>query len=178
MTFLWDSEPVVAASAFNPFTQEVAMPVTVQAASTRARPTAKAGGLTRPVRRSLLAMGLACGEAADALEGRAAMADATERAADRSAGAERDRPGDEAGSGAPEDGVGDPAAIAAMTTEIQELGRKRDRLAEELTTLDGERATLQARLLRLLGRHGGRPLAEPALPALPAGTGLPVATWR
>jgi hypothetical protein len=175
MTMLWPMEPTVAASDFDPFTKEVAMPVTVQSTSTRVRATAKPGATTRPVLRNLLEMGLACGDGAEELEGRLQEADAAKRQADKAAGAAVDacsNPGDDDGATT----APDPRAIAAATSALQSMHQRRSRLAEELETLGRQEAALKAALLRLLGR--GRPPAEPERPAPSPGTGLPTAAWR
>ncbi len=171
---------VVAAADFNPFTKEVAMPVTVQSGSTRPRAASKPGGVTRPVRKNLLELGLAYGEGAAELDARAQQADAARHEADRSAGVgaagvERDAPAAEGG----EAKADDPAAIAAMAGEIREIVRQRDRLTEELANLDKQRAELQAKLMQALGKAGvpSRPTA-PEPPALPLNEFLPKAAWR
>jgi hypothetical protein len=178
---LWPMEPTVAASDFDPFTKAVAMPVTVQSASTRPLPSAKGGATTRPMRRNLLEMGLACGDGAAELEAALQQADAAERQADKAAGVDGSIRAEDAGEadGAAA-GAADPAALEALATEIQAIARKRDRLAEELADLERERAELQAQLMALLGKAGlrsPRPTA-PAPPAPPPGTGLPTAAWR
>ena len=183
MTLMWDSEPVVAASDFCPFTREVAMPVPMpiagRDASTRVRAALKGGAVTRPVRRNLLEMGLACGQGAAELEARALEDDAAERKADRAAGVDASTPAEEGDEAAADNRAPDPAALEALATEIQTIVRKRDKLAEELAGLDRQRAELQAELMALLGEAGLRPPpAAPAPPALPPGTGLPTHRWN
>ncbi len=194
MTYFWDGEPVVAPSDFCPFTEEVAMPARVRDASTRVRAASKGGAVTRPLRRNLLEMGLACGQGAAALEEKAAKADAVQREADGmagigaagsgAAGLDGDAPGEESGE-AETAGPPDPGAIAAMATEVREIGRKRDRLAEELAGLDQQQAELQAKLMQLLGKAGAR--SKPMAPEAPslspgvglsAGVGLPTHRWN
>ena len=154
------------------------------------------GALTRPVRPNLLELGLACGQGAEALEAKAATADAVQRVADRmagfgAAGVDRDKPiegngdADKAGEAEAAGGASDPAALAAMATDIREIGRKRDRLAEELAGLDRQQAEMQAKLMALLGKAGVRPgptaPKPPSLSAgvgLPPGTGLPTHRWN
>jgi hypothetical protein len=179
MTMIWPMEPTVAPSDFSPFTKEVAMPVTVRDASTRVRAASGGGALTRPARRNLLELGLACGQGADALEAKAATADVAARMADRAAGVDRAGTAEKAGEDEAAGGRPEPAAIAAMATEIREIGRKRDRLAEELAGLDRQREEVQAKLMALLGKAGVRmkPTA-PEPPALPPGTGLPTHRWN
>ena len=184
MTLIWPMEPTVAPSDFDPFTKEVAMPVTLRDASTRARAALQGGTVTRPVRRNLLELGLACGQGADALEAKAATADAVQRKADRMAGfgvAGVDRTGTAEQAGEPEAEAGGlaPAALASLAGDIREIVRKRDRLAEELAGLDRQREEMQAKLMALLGKAGvrSRPTA-PAPPALPPGEYLPKAAWR
>ena len=183
MTFMWDSEPVVAPSDFCPFTKEVAMPepmpVAGRDASTRVRAALKGGAVTRPVRRNLLELGLAHGQGAAELEAAAVQADALQREADRAAGVDGATPADETRE-AEAAGPPDPAALEALATEIRDKARKRERLAEELAGLDRERAELQAKLMQALGKAGlrsPRPAAS-APPALPATEYLPKAAWR
>jgi hypothetical protein len=174
MTMLWPMAPTVAASDFDPFTKEVAMPATVQSASTRPRAAAKPGGVTRPVPRNLLEMGLACGDGVAELEERLQEADAAKRQADRAASdqvASDELPGtaaggDEAAAGAPASEAPSPQAIAALATEIQTVGRTQTRLAAELEALDRQRAELEAKLSRLLTRQA--PPTPPAAPEPPA----------
>ena len=137
MTSIPPIEPTVAPSDFCPFTKEVAMPepmpVAGRDASTRVRAALKGGAVTRPVRRNLLELGLAHGQGADALEARAAKADAVQREADGMAGVgatgvDRDTPAEDGGDAKAAEPP-DPAAIAAMAGEIREIVRKRDRLA-------------------------------------------------
>jgi hypothetical protein len=179
MTFFWDSESTVAPSDFSPFTKEVAMPVTVRDASTRVRAASRPGGVTRPVRRNLLELGLACGPGAETLEAKAAKADAAERAADRAAGVDRSGPTEKAGEDEAAGGRPEPAALASLAGEIREIGQKRDRLAEEIAGLDQQQAELQTKLMALLDKAGVRmkPTA-PEPPALPPGTGLPTHSWN
>ena len=173
MTSIPPIEPTVAPSDFCPFTKEVAMPARVRDASTRVRPASTGGATTRPVRRNLLEMGLACGQGAAELEARAATADAMQREADREAGVDGDALAEEAVKGKAVEPP-DPAAIAAMAGEIREIVRKRDQLAEELAGLDRERAELQAKLMALLDMAGVRPRpAAPEPASLSAGGGLP-----
>lgn len=173
---------VVAASDFDPFTREVVMPVTVQSSSTRPRASMKPGGVTRPARRNLLELGLACGQGAVELEAEAHKADAVRREAERAAGHDRGGAAEDVGKAddaAEKDAaLPDPAAIAATATEIRELGRKRDRLAEELADLDRQRAELQAELMRLLGRKDRGVPSQPEAADVPPGAGLPMAAWR
>ena len=150
---MWDSEPVVVPSDFCPFTKEVAMPARVRDASTRVRAALKAGGVTRPVRRNLLEMGLAHGQGAAELEAAALEDQASKRKADKAAGVDRDAPADE-GSEAEAAGPPDPGALEALATEIRDTARKRDKLAEELAGLDQQRTALQAKLMALLGGRG------------------------
>ena len=152
------------------------MPVAGRDGSTRVRAPLKGHAVTRPVRRSLLELGLACGQAAEALAAEAAKADAVQREADRAAGVDRDVPAEEGG----EARAAEPAAIAAMAGEIREIVRKRDQLAEELAGLDRQRAELQAKLMQTLGKAGVRPPRPTASapPALPLNEFLPKAAWR
>ena len=188
MTLIWPMEPTVAPSDFDPFTREVAMPVAGRDASTRVRAASKPGGVTRPVRRNLLELGLACGQGAVELDARAQKTDAARREADRAAGVGGEAP-DEDGAAAEAASPREPAAIAAMASEIREIAHKRDKLAEELAGLDEQRTALQAKLMTLLGKPGvQRPTApEPSLSAgtgpsagtgLPPGTGLPTHRWN
>lgn len=155
------------------------MPVAGRDGSTRVRAPLKGHALTRPVRRSLLELGLACGQGADTLAAEAAKADAVQREADRAAGVDRDAPAEEAGDAEATEPP-EPAAIAAMAGEIREIVRKRDQLAEELAGLDKQRAELQAKLMQALGKAGVRPPrpAASAPPALPLNEFLPKAAWR
>ena len=166
----------IAASDFNPFLKEVTMPVAVQADSTRPRAALKAGAVTRPVRRNLIELGLACGLGAAELVAEADNADAARRDADRAAGVgpdgasrEADMPGEAAASP-------DPAALAALAKDMQDIGRKRDRLADELADLDRQRTDLQARLMTLLGKRGLPTAPEPAAP--PPNAALPKFCWN
>ena len=160
------------------------MPVAVRDASTRVRAASKPGGVTRPVPRNLLELGLACGQGAVELAAVAQATDATRREADRAAGADRVAPADEGGE-AETTSPREPAALAAMASEIREIARKRDKLAEELADLDEQRTALQAKLMALLGKPGVR--SKPTMPeppalsagvALPPGTGLPTHRWN
>ena len=160
------------------------MPVAVRDASTRVRAASRPGGVTRPVRRNLLELGLACGPGAETLEAKAAKADALQREADRAAGigaagVDRGGPTEKAGEDEAAGGRPEPAALASLAGEIREIGQKRDRLAEEIAGLDQQQAELQTKLMALLGKAGVRmkPTA-PEPPALPPGTGLPTHSWN
>ncbi len=163
---LWPIVPTVAAADFDPFTREVAMPVTAQSASSRPRAVAKPGAVSWPKRLNLLEMGLACGDGAAELEARMAEAAATAARADADERTESggDQPGDD-DDGAKTATAPDPSTIAAATTALQAMHQRRSRLAEELATLDRQEATLRAELMRLLNPdrpHGGRaPSCQP-----------------
>jgi hypothetical protein len=175
MTMFWPFVPTVAAAEFDPLRKDAAMPVTEDTLATRPRPAAKPGAVTRPKRLNLLELGLACGAGAAELESRTAEAAAKQAQADGTADKAADVPGGdgEAENKAP---APDPRAIAAATSALQAMHRKRSRLAEELEALDQQEQALKAALMRLLNR--GRPPPAPATPAPPAGAGLPTAAWR
>jgi hypothetical protein len=101
---LWHQQPLVATSAFSPFTGEAAgLPPTQRSCvpfeAGRLRPSSKPGATARTVPRNLLEMGLACGDGAAALEERRQQAEAAKREGDRATGdrALSDQVGDDRG---------------------------------------------------------------------------------
>lgn len=172
MNLLWDGEPVVAPSDFDPTSPRPAETVSLPIATTTMRPSLKPAATSRPARLSLVELGLAAGPDAAAWEAELLRADACTRRADRrqadhtsgrelqtsaaSAAAAASTAASQSSAAASNrsDPTPTPQTLATVASAIQAVSQSRSRLAEELADMERQQTELQAKLVQLLNQRG------------------------